>query len=256
MKIDTIGFFAAQADGFGETLANRRGRNDMIDGVLSQAFSSFDGNVELETQTESYPKIACGKGCATCCTLRVTATAPEVLLIERFLRWSEFPDRKLNLQKRLQKANQVTCGLDEEQRVKLRRRCPFIEQGSCMIYPVRPLACRGHACYDRQACVDAARGRINYIPISEPHRIFRGLIQNALLSALRDAGYAWGIYELNQALTIALNDKSCQARWMAGQDVFIQARIADVSQTEMANLFDQIQQINSASSGSQLNNLN
>jgi Fe-S-cluster containining protein len=246
MNIDTIGFFRAQADAFGETLANRQGRYDMIDGVLSQAFSSFDGNVEMET--EDYPEIDCRKGCSTCCTLRVTATAPEVLLIERFLRWSEFPGRKLNLAKRLEKANQVTCGLDEEQRVQLRRRCPFIEQGECMIYPVRPLACRGHACYDRQACVDAARGRINEIPISEPHRTFRSLIQNALLSALRDAGYAWGIYELNQALTIALNDESCQARWIVGQDVFVQARIADVSQTEMANLFDQIKHINSASS--------
>ncbi|MGY6277493.1 YkgJ family cysteine cluster protein [Methylomonas sp. MgM2] len=254
MKIDTIDFFVAQAAGFGETLSSRKGRSDMIDGVLSQAFSSFDGNVEMEA--EGYPRIACGKGCATCCTLRVTATAPEVLLIDRFLRWSEFPDRKLNLVKRLKKANQVTCGLNEEQRVRLRRRCPFIEQGACMIYPVRPLACRGHACYDRQACVDAARGRINSIPISEPHRIFRGLIQNALLSALRDAGYAWGIYELNQALAIALDDESCLAGWMAGHDVFIQARIADVSQTEMAHHFDQIKLIDSAHYDAEPSNLN
>ncbi len=254
MNIDTIGFFAAQADAFGETLADRQGRNDMIDGVLSQAFSSFDRNVEMET--EAYPEIACRKGCATCCTLRVTATAPEVLLIERFLRWTESPGRKLNLAKRVEKANQVTCGLNEEQRVQLRRRCPFIEQGACMIYPVRPLACRGHACYDRQACVDAARGRINDIPISEPHRTFRSLIQNALLSALRDAGYAWGIYELNQALTIALNDGNCQAHWITGQDVFVQATITDASQIEMANLFDQIKHISSANSDNKPSNLN
>ncbi|MGR9046558.1 MAG: YkgJ family cysteine cluster protein [Gammaproteobacteria bacterium] len=208
----------------------------------------------METQT--YPEIACRKGCATCCTLRVTASAPEVLLIERYLRWTEFPGRKLNLAKRLEKTNQVTCGLGEEQRVQLRRRCPFIEQGACMIYPVRPLACRGHACYDRQACVDAARGRLKEIPVSEPHRTFRSLIQNALLSALRDAGYAWGIYELNQALTIALNDTSCQTRWLTGEEVFMPAKIADVNQTEMVNLFDQIKHIDSASAGSEPSHLN
>jgi Fe-S-cluster containining protein len=244
MDIDTIGFFAAQADAFSETLASHRGRSDMIAGILSQAFSSFDGNVEMEA--ELYPDIACAKGCATCCTLRVTATAPEVLLIERYLRSSEFSKTKLNLVKRLKKANQATGGLDEEQRVCLRHRCPFIEQGACTIYPVRPLACRGHACYDRQACVQAARGLIKHIPISEPHRTFRSLIQNALLSALRDAGYAWGIYELNHALTIAIDDETCQSRWVAGQDVFVQAGINDVSQSDMEYLFDQIKQVSLA----------
>ncbi|MGR9054251.1 MAG: YkgJ family cysteine cluster protein, partial [Gammaproteobacteria bacterium] len=238
MNANMIGFFAAQAGAFNETLAGRQNREDLIDGVLSLAFSSFDGNVTVEA--EAHPPIACQKGCATCCTLRVTATAPEVLLIERFLRWADFPGPQLNLAKRVEKANRVTCGLDEAQRVKLRRRCPFIEQGVCMIYPVRPLACRGHACYDRKACIDAAGGRINSIPISEPHRMYRGLIQNALQSALRDAGYAWGLYELNQALTLAVNDESCHARWMAGQDVFAPALIADISRTEMADIFDRI----------------
>ncbi|MGR8929902.1 MAG: YkgJ family cysteine cluster protein [Gammaproteobacteria bacterium] len=248
MNIETIDFFAAQAEAFAETLADRRGRTDLIDGVLSQAFSSFDGNVEIEA--EAYPQIACHKGCATCCTLRVTATAPEVLLIERFLRWAKFPGRELNLAKRLEKANQATCGLGEMERVQLRKRCPFIEQGVCMIYPVRPLACRGHACYDRQACVDAARGRIDDIPISEPHRLFRGLIQNALQSSLRDAGYAWGIYELNQALSMAMNDDTCLTRWTDGQDVFEAAKIAEVSQSEMAEIFDRIKGYDSAGADS------
>lgn len=247
MNTYMMGFFAAQADAFSENLSSRQGREDLIEGVLSMAFSSFDGNVAIEA--ESFPAIACHKGCATCCTLRVTATAPEILLIERFLRWAKFPGRELNLPKRLEKANQVTCGLDEAQRVKLRRRCPFIEQGACMIYPVRPLACRGHACYDRRACIDAAAGRIEQIPASEPHRIFRGLIQNALQSALRDADYAWGIYELNQALTMALNDESCRTRWLAGQDAFSPARVADVGQAEMADLFDRIKGVGTVAPG-------
>lgn len=254
MNIDTIDFFEAQADGFSETLASHQDKDDLIEVLLSQAFSSFDGNVEIEA--EAYPAVACHKGCATCCTLRVTATAPEILLIARFLRWAKFPGQELNLTKRLAKANQATCGLDEEQRVKLRQRCPFIERGVCMIYPVRPLACRGHACYDRQACVDAARGRTESIPISEPHRIFRGLIQNALQSTFRDAGYAWGIYELNQALTIAMNDESCQKRWIAGQDVFKPARITDVSEVEMADIYDRIKGINPTNANSQPGSLN
>ncbi|MGY6274523.1 YkgJ family cysteine cluster protein [Methylomonas sp. MgM2] len=231
-------FFAAQTRAFADTLANRRGREDLIDALLSQAFSSFEGNVAIEAR--AYPAVSCHKGCATCCTLRVTASAPEVLLIARYIAWAKFPDSEINLAKRVAKANQQTCGLDEAQRVKLRRRCPFIHQGACLIYPVRPLACRGHACYDKQACVDAAAGRIEQIPISEPHRLFRGLIQNAMQSALRDAAYAWVLYELNQALSLALANPRCHAQWAAGGEPFAQARITEISLQEMGRVFDRI----------------
>ena len=237
-ETNALEFFLAQSQAFAETLANRRGREDMIDSLLSQAFSSFDGNVGLES--EGCPEIACHKGCATCCTLRVSATAPEILLIACYIRWVAFTESHMNLAKRVAKANQLTQGLDETQRVKLRRPCPFILRGVCMIYPVRPLACRGHACYDKRACFDAALGRIDRIPISEPHSLFRSLIQNAMQSALRDAGYAWSSYELIQSLNIALNNDESKALWTGGEDVFALAGIEEISQAEMGKTFDRI----------------
>ncbi|OHX37344.1 hypothetical protein BJL95_20545 [Methylomonas sp. LWB] len=233
---DCLGFFAAQSEAFADTLAARRGRPDLIDGLLSQAFSSFEGNVAEET--ESHPPIACDKGCATCCTLRVTATAPEVLLIARYIRWTASQNSELGLADLLAKADRQTAGLDEAARVKLRRACPFIRRGACAIYQVRPLACRGHASYDRQACVDAFAGRADRVPISEPHRTFRGLIQNAMQSALRDAGYAWELYELNRAVMMALGDADSQAAWLVGEDVFFPAATGDVGREEMARTFD------------------
>ncbi|NJA07486.1 YkgJ family cysteine cluster protein [Methylococcaceae bacterium WWC4] len=237
---DALGFYAAQAQAFAETLARFRG-GDLIGAILTQAFSSFDGNVGFEAG--DYPPVDCDKGCATCCTLRVTATAPEVLLIERFIRHGQARGRELNLAKRVVKANAETAGLDEARRVALRRRCPFLERGVCMIYPVRPLACRGHACYDRKACVDAAKGRITEIPYSEPHRQFRSLIQNALQSTLRDAGYGWGLYELNQAVTLALADASNLDRWLAGENLWPGAAIGDVAPADMAAVFDRLKRM-------------
>jgi hypothetical protein len=68
----------------------------------------------------------------------------------------------------------------------------------------------------------------------------RGIVQNAMQSALRDGGYAWGSYELNLALQIALKNRTCYASWAAGQDVFAPALVADVSLQEMAKTFDAI----------------
>ena len=237
-QTDRLAFFEAQSQAFATTLASYSGREDMIDYLLSLAFSSFDGNVA--DAAAACPAIACHKGCATCCTLRVTATAPEILLIARYIHWLEPQDSRMNLAKRAAKANPFIQGLNEAQRVKLRRPCPFIIKGVCMIYPVRPLACRGHACYDKRACIDAALGKVERIPISEPHSIFRSLIQNAMQSALRDAGYAWASYELIQAVNIALSDGRSLALWAAHRDVFSAARIADIDLAEMGNIFDRL----------------
>jgi Fe-S-cluster containining protein len=239
-EFDTLDFFQAQHHAFAENLAAHRGGSDMVPALLSQAFSSFDGNVEIQSQDQ--PAIACHKGCATCCTVRVVATAPEVLLVARYVRASDaaFKQAGVDLPQRLAEADAATRGRDEQQRVALRCRCPYIHQAACIIYPVRPLACRGHASYDKRACSEAAAGRIDEIPYSVPHMNVRSLVQNAMQSALRDAGYAWAAYELNQALSIALAEADSEAAWLQGADVFASAQVGEVSLEEMASTFDQI----------------
>lgn len=146
--------------------------------------------------------------------------------------------RGIDLPGQIARADNKTQGLGEVDRVAVRQRCPFIAQGVCVIYQVRPLACRGLASYDRHACAQAASGQIDEIPYSEPHMRVRSLVQNAMQSALRDAQLAWGSYELNQSLTVALNDASVAPRWLAGEDVFAAAQVAEVDALEMAQTFD------------------
>lgn len=237
---ESLEFFKAQHQGFIETLTTHGGRVELLPALLTQAFSSFEGNVDMQAQ--DYPDIACSKGCATCCTIRVVATAPEVLLVARYLRAADgsLKQEGIDLMQRLADADAVTRGCDEQQRVELGYRCPYIDKGACVIYPVRPLACRGHASYDKRACVEAAAGRIDEVPFSVPHITMRSLIQNAMQSALCDAGYAWAVYELNHSLSIALAEQDCEEAWLAGDDVFAPAMIADISLAEMANTFDQL----------------
>lgn len=236
----SLAFFLDQQAAFALAMAPRQGRADLIDAVLMQAFDSFDGNVAI--QTEDSPDIECHKGCASCCTLRVTATAPEVLMVARYLRWlGEHPQgQHLGLIGRLAEADSQTRGLNEAQRIQLRERCPFIIDGVCRIYSVRPLACRGHASFNKRECVEAAAGRSESVAISEPHKLVRGLVQNALQSALRDGGYVWQLYELNHALMLAITLPDAEAQWLAGEDPLAEAQIAEVSSEEMAGVFDQI----------------
>lgn len=236
--IDALEFFTAQSRAFAETLAQFGGREELLPALLNQAYSSFAGNAEQAMR--DMPQPACQPGCASCCSLRVTATAPEILLIVCFIYAQSGAEGHARQLARVTKTERVTRGLTEAQRVKVNCPCPFLNRGVCSIYPVRPLACRGHACYDRQACVDAAAGMRPSLPVCEPCRDVRCLVQIALQSALRDAGHAWAGYELIHGVALAMADPGLIRGWLRGEDVLAAARAEDMSLAEMAQTLDAI----------------
>jgi Fe-S-cluster containining protein len=208
--------------------------------VMLQAWDSFDGNVAI--QCEGQPPIACHKGCPSCCTLRVTALAPEVFLIAAYLRATAaaLQAHSIDLIGQLRETDAATRGLDEEARVRLRRRCAFIKQGVCLIHRVRPLACRGHASHNKRACVDAAAGRADEVPLSGPHRMVRVLVQSALQAALRQQQLDWGAFELNHALVLALDQPDALADWLAGGSPLADAAVDLALREAMAADFDAV----------------
>ena len=178
-------FFKAMSGVFGETVRARRDKADFVGALCVQAFDCFEKNVAI--QAEGQPSLACKGECAACCTLRVAATAPEVFLMARFVAVNApaFAEAGIDLPRRIADTAAVVGGLSETQRIAVRRECPFIENGLCLAYRVRPLACRGHASFDKEACVKATAGESVEAPVSTPHLVVRSLVQNALLFALR-----------------------------------------------------------------------
>ena len=235
-----LGLFKALREAFGETIRARRRSSDLVKELSVQAFDSFDGNVAI--QIEDMPALACHQGCAACCDLRVAATAPEILLIAQYIVATRlaFAGIGLDLAERVARDAVVTSGLDDDQRLALRRPCPFIEDSLCLIYRVRPLACRGHASFDKAACAEAMVGADNEALVSMPHFLVRCVVQNALLASLRDAGLAWGLYELNSALGLALKNPGAEAAWRADGDPLAGASISDADAREMAATFDAV----------------
>ncbi len=229
-------FFREQRAAFARTLQGPSG----VDGTLAQAWDSFEHNVEI--QCEGQPAVDCCKGCSACCTLRVTASAPEVFAVAAFIRGTApvLARHGIDLAARVREADAHTRDLDELARVQLRRRCAFLEDGVCLIHRVRPLACRGHASHDRRACADAAAGRREDLPFSGPHRVVRMLVQSSLQAALREQSLAWGVYELNHALSIALDDTRCASRWLDGEDPLAPAAADLEIRDAMAAEFDEL----------------
>jgi len=237
-----LSFFKGMNGVFLDVITRERDKKAFLDALLPRAYETFEGSVDACSNGPG--SLACRGGCASCCTIRVAATAPEILYIAQHLRNLAEEEASgqwmRDLLGRLLEANRATHGVGEQDRMEQGTVCPFIEDGLCVIYDRRPLACRGHASFSEQACIDALNGEEVAVPVSSLHLTVRSLIQNALQSALRDTRLEWGVYELNQALEIALRNPQIDAEWLAGADVFADAAITDVSAEEMAETFDAI----------------
>ena len=231
-------FFNAMRDNFSTILAQGAGDPRLIDVLAAQAGDNYEKNAEI--QSEGLPSHACGKGCETCCCLQVAATAPEVFHAAHFIRLTAqaFAAHGVDLAGRLAQARESIAGQGHEQRFASRKACPMIIGGACAIYAARPLACRGHVSFDREACIAAAEGQDAEAPVSEVHKTVRAIVQNALQASLRDADLGWGAYEFLTALDRALQDPHCEEKWLRGGDVFADLQLGAEEARELAATFD------------------
>lgn len=112
------------------------------------------------------PYVACSKGCSACCQMNVM-----IFQIE-----ANFIEKETGI-----KQAQVRSSLLHPQDEFIGVSCPFLEDGSCSIYDVRPFACRKHLSFDTSPYwCDPARTLTVGFPMLE----FSGA-QDAFLDATR-----------------------------------------------------------------------
>ena len=162
--------------------------------------------------------IACRDGCHWCCHLQVTATAAEVCLIaERLQR-----DAPVHVLRRIRERLPRKAKASDDTTVT----CALLtEAGSCGVYDVRPLACRGWTSRDAQSCERSLHDEAE--PPPADLRLARecGAIGLGLVDALRSSGLHAGLVELNAALLIALDEPRALERWQAGEALFDRALV-------------------------------
>jgi hypothetical protein len=164
---------------------------------------------------------ACKEGCAWCCYgTRVELVAPEALVIASTL---TSPDQE-SMRARIRETARRVQSMSAADRHRERIACPLldVERGTCSIYAVRPLACRGLGSMNAEACRDALAHSDEDRPI--PKHLPLLLSQSAAATGLR---LALGRAELDErpleataAIDIALSHRHAAQRWAAGEKLF------------------------------------
>lgn len=160
---------------------------------MRQLMRIVDTDLGWAGDTPRSCRIACGPGCGFCCVLNVDVLIPEAIAIYGYLRQKVSNEQQTTIRKNLQQLFQSIAGLDDEERLFLRKPCAFLDrQGCCLIHQVRPLLCRAINSTDPGACREA----IAMVPLNGAaqiemnffHHHFYETVFRALGEALEEAG--------------------------------------------------------------------
>ena len=162
--------------------------------VVTDLVAQLQQRLDACLDVEDYRRIACAPGCGACCVVNVTVLRPEALAIAAWLRANRDSAALAELRRRMDAFIIAISGLDDDERIAIRRDCVFLDAGgSCSIYPVRPLLCRSITSTDADACRDAL-----VLPaLGEHPMVMMNLVQKKLYdSAFRALGnvlqrYGW-----------------------------------------------------------------
>lgn len=148
---------AFYSDGYqlGLSLNNPVTKRDEIIGALKSIYQTIDGLIEsLLGFAESQGRaVQCRKGCYWCCHQPVFALSWELDYLNSFI--SENFDRntqdELNL--RAEAKHQKLRNLSEKEILNSKFPCPLLENGACMAYEARPMACRIYLSTSLESCL-------------------------------------------------------------------------------------------------------
>jgi hypothetical protein len=99
----------------------------------------YDAGNEMRRYADELGEVSCKRACNNCCHQKVLSTPAEGLAIYLYLnslgRWSDA------LEARLEEDDAYGTKTNHADWFKERRPCPFLKDGACGVYPVRPVGC-------------------------------------------------------------------------------------------------------------------
>jgi hypothetical protein len=167
--------------------------------------------------------LACQRGCHWCCYLRVTTTPLEVLYIMDHLRSKFDPDAMSALQERVRAMDTVTRGLDGEGRAALMQLCPLADEGECLVYPVRPVACRFYHSLDASDCQETLVDQCREVRVRKDLVGMGVAVSAGLRVGLSQVGLKNPALELITGLRVTMGGKGdgLAERWLGGESLFV-----------------------------------
>ena len=167
--------------------------------------------------------LECQSGCDYCCYPPVSAAVPEVANIAAYIQSQLSEEEQNRLTQKVAQVYAQVHPMSGQQRATNNIACPYLNEGKCSIYPVRPLSCRGYNSTSKATCksVFDSSKKDKAIPAYVPLMASAQGLKEGLLSGLQQAQLKTPLVDLVRASHKLLNelDENLEA-WLEGKDVF------------------------------------
>ena len=176
-------------------------------------------------------KPACRVGCWYCCYLKVGVRPEEAFTIVDFIREHFTAERSKELREAVAANAKIMRQLPPAERLLAALKCPFLLDGACSIYEVRPARCRSFHAIDVRGCQESFEQprNLNILTSFVPEVYATGEAHHdACSTAMRTLGLDASVYELNTALDECLTDTRPLRRFERGKPAFIRSVPGDV----------------------------
>jgi Fe-S-cluster containining protein len=177
----------------------------------------------VEAEVGRTPGVACKAGCPHCCHIRVVAFPFEIVAIYFRLVNTLSPAELKAFKARLQERFETIRDMSMDERFRTNVQCPLLENGSCSVYDVRPVACAGYHSLSLAECIDSFEHPedIDH-PITMAMSVkkeldLRQAIAHSVLQGERDDATK---HELIRSLWTLFQQPSLIQRWKDGRAIF------------------------------------
>jgi Fe-S-cluster containining protein len=205
-------------------LSGRTSRS-ALNQLMVSAYDSMDGLiVSFRNRCEREGlAVACRRGCSFCCSQAVLASSHEILAIEQYLKDHIGKDILEGIRSRTAEKHSVTREMRAMEFLHHIQACPFLDKGSCLIYPVRPMACRCYLSSSLKSCRDQYDHPVDRTKIAAlyefPLRAGRGM-NEGIRSGLMEAGLIPDEWLLETFMAEVFENRHVIDEWMAGDASF------------------------------------
>jgi len=167
--------------------------------------------------------IDCRKGCDYCCHFKVELGAEEVFAIKNYVDSVFSPVQRQVFLEQAHSNHEGVSSLSQTARVQANIPCPFLSAHECTIYAIRPAMCRKLHSLDVQSCKDSFDNPADSTISNAEQPIVSAISLTAISAAregLSEAKFDATVYDMNEVLVDAFENKKCEKRWSRGKKAF------------------------------------
>ncbi|PSK84473.1 YkgJ family cysteine cluster protein [Prolixibacter denitrificans] len=195
-------------------LAHLKTQYSVIDSLLE----AFQHRVE-----SSGSHIDCRRGCSWCCHQQVLVMPAEMLLIADYIRTNFDDEAKESILSRAIEKDEKVQSLTAERALQVKIPCPLLQDGSCSVYAVRPMACRIYLSSDLNSCLQEFHQpeKPDVYPQLFDFPLHAGRMMNSgLIHYLKEKGISVHENRLEKILRLLLENPDKGSNWLSGSDDF------------------------------------